>query len=52
MHQYHVVVDGVSVAVYDNKYNANRHAMQYASSHDGANVVVEYRYQEVSNASL
>ena len=47
MHQYHVVVDGVSVAVYDNKHNANRHAMQYVSSHDGANVVVEYRY--VSN---
>jgi hypothetical protein len=44
MHQYHVVVEGVSVAVYDNKYNAARHAMQYALGNDGANVVVEYRY--------
>jgi hypothetical protein len=44
MHQYYVVVEGVSVAVYDNKYNAARHAMQYSLGHDGANVVVEYRY--------
>lgn len=44
MHRYHVVVEGVSVAVYDNKYNAARHAMQYALGHDGADVVVEYRY--------
>ena len=44
MHQYHVVVDGVSIAVYDNKYQANHRANNYAASHDGANVVVEYRY--------
>jgi hypothetical protein len=44
MHQYHVVVDGVSVAVYDNKYNANRHATQFAMDNAGSNVVVEYRY--------
>jgi hypothetical protein len=47
MHQYYVLVDDVCVAVYDNKYNAARHAMQYSLGTNGANVVVEYRY--VSN---
>jgi hypothetical protein len=46
MHQYVVVVDGVSVAVFDNKYDANRYAVGYAANGQGHNVNVEYHYVE------
>jgi hypothetical protein len=41
MHTYNVVVNGVVVASFDNKYDANRMAMAYAVTLCGS-VTVEY----------
>jgi hypothetical protein len=41
MFEYHVVVNGNSVAWFDTKYEANRSAIEYAMKNPGSNVVVE-----------
>lgn len=41
MFEYHVVVNGNSVAWFDNKYEANRNAVEYAMKNPGSNVLVE-----------
>jgi hypothetical protein len=46
MHCYNVMVNGHRIAVYNNKYDAHRHAIQYAMGVDAADVVVEYSYTE------
>jgi len=41
MFEYHVVVNGNSVAWFDTKYEANRSAVEYAMKNPGSNVLVE-----------
>jgi hypothetical protein len=41
-HVYDVVVDGICLASFVNKYEANRYAIQYAKDHSGSNVEVVY----------
>jgi hypothetical protein len=47
MHLYKVTVNNHCIAVYTNKYDAQRHAIQYAMGVDAADVYVEYSYTEV-----
>jgi len=41
-HVYDVVVDGLCLASFVNKYEANRFAIQYCKDHAGSNVEVVY----------
>lgn len=41
-HVYDVVVDGLCLASFCNKYEANRYAVAYAKDHAGSNVEVVY----------
>lgn len=41
-HVYNVFVDGMCLASFCNKYEANRYAIAYAKDHAGSNVEVVY----------
>ena len=41
-HVYNVVVDGMCLASFCNKYEAHRYAIAYAKDHAGSNVEVVY----------